>query len=307
MLRLLLSFLFFSFTQINASPKLDLNQKLQLFKYDQVEIIPNLTQESKSKKRTILNGNLEVKDSLNPIEIPIKYYQASEEEKRPLVIIIPSIWGQTALEKTTAEYFSRVGFHSIIVNLKAEFLDISTPITQIDQFFIDTTVEVQRVIDWAMKQEEIDTESISIFGVSLGGIRSSLISMIEPRIKSAALFVAGGNIPEILTNSNVDIIEDYRIAKMEEEGLESKQDYLYKLQRTLTIDPLDFVSLRSPEDFMMIIALHDKAVPTKNQIELWEKLKRPKAHRWHAPHGGGIISYPIYLKRIKEFYIKSWK
>jgi len=307
MLRLLLSLLFLSSIQSYANSKIDINSKLQLFKYDQFQIVPKLKQTSKFKTRRVLNGNLEVKDPLKPIEIPIKYYQVSQKEKKPLVIIIPSIWGQTPLEQTTAEYFSKAGFHSIIVNLKDDFLDISTPISQIDRFFIDTTIEVQRVIDWAAEQEEIDSSSISIFGVSLGGIRSSLISMIEPRIKSAALFVAGGNIPEILTNSTVDLIEDYRIAKMHEEGFESKQDYHNKLKATLTIDPLDFVSLRSPEEFMMVVALHDKSVPTKNQIELWKALDQPTAYRWHAPHGGAIITYPIYLKRIKQFYENSWK
>jgi cephalosporin-C deacetylase-like acetyl esterase len=146
------------------------------------------------------------------------------------------------------------------------------------------------MIDFAETKKQIDTRKIATYGMSLGGILSSVFISIEPRVDAAVLIVAGGNLAEIMAKSDQGIVEKFRKARMKAENLSSVEELENKMKETFLFDPLIFAPRRSPEDIYMVIAEDDISV-TKT-IGALEKF-------WKTP---GIKSsgkhFPVILKII---------
>jgi len=75
-----------------------------------------------------------------------------------------------------------------------------------------SVVDQRRAVDWLTMRPEVDSEAISIAGISLGGIVGSLTYKVEPRIRSGIFVVAGSGVDGIVENSDLSVIAAFRQA-----------------------------------------------------------------------------------------------
>lgn len=137
--------------------------------------------------------------------------------------------------------------------------------------------------------------------MSLGGIRTALVTGVDLRIKKSIIIVGGGNIPQILTSSQQSIIENYRSIRMGLEGFQKKRNFENYLKEHILLDPLVFAQRRSRNDIFMMIGNYDSSVPTDTQYQLWESFNRPNKIIIHAGHVLTAIRYRLYLYQFKKF------
>ena len=57
--------------------------------------------------------------------------------------------------------------------------------------------DVRRALRWLAARPEVDADRLGVTGISLGGIVSSLVVSVDPRVRSGALLLAGGDLSKV--------------------------------------------------------------------------------------------------------------
>ena len=300
--------LVFSFNLL-ANNKLDLQVLLNRFNYESNFYLSKLEKKNSTKNYISYKGQLEtdIFKTKSPYKIRFRYYKTKIKKRAPLIIVYPSIMGVSSIEYEIAIFLAKNGINSVIVPLPENILSTKRHTSDLDPFLIRITNSVQLVIDYLITRPEIQKEFIGSIGSSLGGIRSILAAEIDQRIKAIVTFTAGGDIPEILTNSKQFIIKRYRKKRMKIENILSEHDFLNKLRKTSKLDPITFASLRADDDFFMYISVKDTDIPTRNQIKLWKSLGLPNCKFIKMSHVPTVISSVYYQKKVLNFIKKRWE
>jgi len=213
--------------------------------------------------------------------------------KNPLILISPSLKGikangMRAIETKWARAFALNGINSMIISLDDNGLGLNRPLKMMDQGLIKQVVGLRLILDFVKDQldAEIDQQKIGALGASLGGIRTAILMGVEPqRVKAGVLVVAGGNFPDLWTTSRQKLVKKYRNHRIQVENIPGRNEraklkFLYKLvKKTTCTDPLIFTHRRASfaDDVSMYIGTTDRKVPTKNQLELWAGIGKPRA------------------------------
>lgn len=257
-------------------------------------------------KFTKYEGKLITKNPMNGerYESSFFYYQTEKKGTRPLVVVLPPLGGVTVVDTEVAEYLANKGYHVLIAMNPENLADLSRPVDDIDGFLIRTTVSIRHLLDWAGNREEVDGSQVAGFGASLGGIRLLMLAGTDERVKASVVYVAAGNLPEVLTNSQQEIIKGYREHQMKKLGLSNAQEYLDLLQANIFVDPLQNVHNFDPDSVYMKISNKDKTVPTVNQWETKRAIGTSNYNETDSGHVQTVASALFETNKIYKF-IKS--
>jgi dienelactone hydrolase len=236
------------------------------------------------------------------------YYKARGSVPRPVLIIPPNIEGVSILEKLSADYFARHGYSALVYFPSLKIQNDSYKVEQFNSLFTQALVELKSMVDWIeMNPEDFDAQRIGAFGFSLGGLYSSMLFGQDERIRSIVMFVAGGNLPNILSTSQNTFLKRLKKLTICRKGLKSEKDYEKLLEDSISIDPLRPSVRKQSEDILMWIAGKDTTVPTYNQFALWEKLERPLFKIFkNFGHIDTIATIPFQLKKVLSFFKKRF-
>jgi hypothetical protein len=108
------------------------------------------------------------------------------------------------------------------------------------------------------------------------------------------LIVAGGPMADVM----VDTVEGKfakRIPQVMEARGWSREDVRRRLREVIRTDPVVLAPRIPREQVLMVLALDDDSVPTRNQLALWEALGRPEA--WALPTGH-YTTFAFFLPQI---------
>jgi len=293
-----------SFERLSNSNNIE--EMLKLFDYRPQHDLTPLELLKDKKNYQIYSSKIVGTDPVDgsDLEISFLYYKPKTIEPAPLIIIVPAIDGLSGLEKKTAKKLVRRNFGVFIVLLTETITDPSRPLKEINHFLIKSTVGIRMLVDLSETISDIDANKIGICSVSAGGILSSLALGVELRIKSGIFFVAGGNLPDLLTDSTQKDVKKYRMARMSAEGIESEKEFRIRLKSIIKVDPVLFAHRRDPSDIYMFISRNDKSVPSQNQFELWEAFGKPKFKLLKGGHLFGALNLYFRLNSVYEFYLK---
>jgi hypothetical protein len=278
------------------------------FDYEPGYEVARFEEDKKDRDYTRYKGHLITANPLTgeDYKSEFHYYETTEEGEHPLVLVLPPIGGVNMVDKSVASYLANRGINVLIALTPENIADLNRPLDDIDGFFIRTTVSVRHLIDFATDREKVDPSRIGGFGASLGGIRLLTLIGVDDRVTSSIMYVAAGNIPEVLANSEQDIIKDYREAKMKELGLESREEYFDLLTQYSTVEPLHNVHNFEADNVFMKISNKDKSVPTKNQWETQEAIGIQNIKETDSSHVGAVIGALFERKKIYKFLKSKW-
>ena len=160
------------------------------------------------------------------------------------------------------------------------------------------TIAARMGIDMLEGFPETDPDRFFAYGMSMGGIRSSIFFGVEPRIKRAGVIAGGGDIPGMISDTDYDALQEARDARMAAENIPDLASVRAHLDKALTVDPLDFACLRDPEDITFVISSNDQYVRNKFQEKLFTAFSRPREGRFP----GAIYSRTGHLTTGGRFY-----
>jgi dienelactone hydrolase len=238
-------------------------------------------------------------------------------KKVPLVILVHGFGdGSVAPCLTMARLLVRQGIAAFVLYLSfhsrrspGAMKEYSGPISPQDwlETHRGSVREIRRIIDWALRREEIDPEKIAVSGISLGGMISSMAVAADKRIAAGIFIVIGGGMEELSLGSRRNGITGVHACSLAEchaiysrfpaylaEVAEKGIDRVTPARECFLFDPLTYAHLLKERRIMMINARQDEIVSKDSTLKLWEACGRPRLVWLPGTHAGAYSqSTPI--------------
>lgn len=224
--------------------------------------------------------------------------------KFPVVFILPPVVGETPLDGILGFNLCTNGIGAYILNV----LNDPTPEEQIQNLnthedgLIRSEFALGKYLELLQSDPEV-SGNFGILGASLGGIISSYLLGVEPRLKAGVLLAAGGDIAEILTDSEQESVKRLREARIAAFSLPDDTAYENLVRPFITREPLIFAPNVLPGSVLMFITKFDVDVPTKNQRKLSDGLQGESVIELNNTHIPGIIeASTVFQDEIIKFF-----
>ncbi|MEM2341083.1 MAG: alpha/beta fold hydrolase [Candidatus Bathyarchaeia archaeon] len=240
-------------------------------------------------------------DSVNNERVPGLLMLPKRDEKIPCVIFLHGYGGSKDDIRGVADLVAREGYGLMAIDAKyhGERREIGKELFSPDinvsvNGIIQTVIDLRRAIDYLETRPDIDIERIGYVGGSMGGILGAIFIGVEPRVKAAALIVAGGNVSLMIRES-----KHYTMPKIREYIQRENVSY-EELQRMLDpIDPINFIGYFSPRPIVFHLGKYDEDVPAESGRQLYERAGEPKQVYWYDT--GHNVPLDLVLARILDF------
>jgi hypothetical protein len=220
-----------------VGPKTRSAQMLEYYSYPKQTIEAKVEQIAK-KKRYIVN-RVEFPSALNVFgteNIKIDYYAQRKEGKFPTILVLPISGGIDFSVKGFAKLFASNGFNCAVVHNRHVDLDDTETAEEVENYFRQTVLDSRQILDYLVEREEVDSDRFGCVGLSLGGIRASIVAGVDERLKCTVIGLAGGSIADINLLSDKKEIREY-MEELIEMGISSEIIYAELSDKVIT-DPL---------------------------------------------------------------------
>jgi hypothetical protein len=231
--------------------------------------------------------------------IELDYYDIDGKEKTPVIMVLPMLGGGYGLERHFASYFASRGYAAVIV--RRDRRANTAQLEDLNRLLKEMVVDHRQVIDWMETQPDLDCSRLALFGVSMGGIKGALLLPLDDRIRAAALGLAGGDLPYILTHTTEEGLAKRRQQILLEQHL-TLEEAEAKLRGMLTCDPIRYASYVDPRKVLLVLARYDTVVPYNKGLELKEKMGNPETIVVPAGHYTAVLSLPYIKSRSFDFF-----
>ncbi len=254
--------------------------------------------------------------------VTARYYQSKRKGAKPLVIVLP-IWSMRTYPSDTISaavnamqaYPSNtmsagLRAHSAgAVNVlqilserplfdlqaigeardEAEFVRM---LRQMVDRFVDTVIDIRRVVDWAQSQPDVDPDRIALIGFSIGALVGSVAVANEPRLAAGVLVMGGADLHEVLATCNQEI-QDARERIQAHFGW-SLDQFKRALEPVLAgINPARFAGMVDPSRLLIIEAGNDTCVPKSARERLWRAFGRPERITYLYDHRMAFLAMTL--------------
>ncbi len=224
---------------------------------------------------------LAVRDPLYGDEWSFRVREYEREDARGALLVLPSILGETELERGLALGFCRAGLRTVIVNsVRPAPTEVDVVNwAETDMVLVRAQVAVAAVVD------ELPQElPVALLGISLGAIQGAYVAGVETRVRASVLVTGAGNMPGVLAFGQQRLVAQERANRMRILGLETAEDYAAELRRRLTVDPLSVAAALPAESALVYVAMNDVTVPAPYQLELATALPQAQVVRVSGDH-----------------------
>ncbi len=236
-----------------------------------------------------------------PMPVQFEFWQAREAAPRaPAIVITPILGGGRSLAVSHCRAFTEAGMHAVLVDRGTKVLKKSWPIGEVERHLRRAVAARRAVIDWLETRSDVDPARVAAFGISMGGILTSCLLAVEPRLQSGVVALAGADVPGIIRRSDEGRLVDWREAKAAELGIgEGAVEAM--LRAALSSDPGHLAPYVDPRRVMLVTTRWDDVVPPDHQVLLWDRLGRPLRYDLPAGHYSGIIFLPWVMEQAVDW------
>ena len=232
------------------------------------------------------------------------------KEKRPVLLIMPPVYGISPFDLGMAFEYASLGFDVSILELGGlSFVSPFQKISTLKKTMKRVLGDTHRMVQYFVQKRNADPKNFGIFGFSLGGLMASMVYNLNDNITYLSLAMGGGNFPEIFTNSKQAMAKLYRSYRMREEKIKTKKEYFEMIEKTLPYDPLSFAHRKNPDNVFFVFSAGDTLVPSKNQ---WDLSRAYKAScekgnvRWEKhQHFIAIVQDLLKRNQLRKFFVSK--
>jgi dienelactone hydrolase len=131
-------------------------------------------------------------------------------------------------------------------------------------FVAESVADLRRAVDVLETTAGVDASRIGFVGFSLGGMLGTIFAAQEPRVRLAAIVIAGS----------------FAYTRYWERGTTEAERARRRAAAEAT-DPVFFVAAIAPRPLLMVNTEDDPIFPREAVRTLFEAAKEPKEQRWH--------------------------
>ncbi|OHB73064.1 MAG: hypothetical protein A2Z25_06825 [Planctomycetes bacterium RBG_16_55_9] len=255
------------------------------------------------EKRRYVVKRMEFPSALNVFStenIKIDYYVQKQEGRFPTVLVLPIAGGVDFSVRSFARHFASHGFNCAIVHNRKADVENTQSADLVEDYFRQTVLDNRQVLDYLVERPEVDKDRLGCLGLSLGGIRASLLAGVDGRLKCTVIGLAGGSIADITVQSDMSEIRDH-IKELITMGATSELVHAELSEKVVT-DPLRLAPYADARDVLMFIARFDRVVPRKCCDRLRESCGKPEGIYLPAGHYSSFLFLPYAVCKSLEFF-----
>jgi len=286
-----------------AGPQQRPDSLLAYYSYPQRTIEPAVRVKKQKKNYDILR--ITFPSAVNVFgneNIRVDFYVGKQSGRRPTVLMLPISGGVDISVTSFADYFTPRGINcAIVYNRRVEVEDTNSA-EQVEAYFRQTVFDNRQVLDYLVTRPDVDPNRLGCMGLSLGGIKASLLAGVDDRLKCVVLGLAGGSMADIAMNSKEKRLRDY-VKYLQEIGAPPEMIHS-ELQEKVLTDPLRLGSYVDARDTLMFIAAFDQVVPTWTGKQLRRTIGQPKTVYLLAGHYTSFLFLP-YAHRESFSFVKK--
>ena len=243
------------------------------------------------------NSEIKVYDIKDPVDrtewqVSSKAFfpKVEEGEKFPVMFILPSIMGESPIERSMARRLCNRKIGAIILDVvkEASFEDQVKNLNFEDQMMIRALHSFKHIMKQVKHLPGV-SDRLGILGISQGALATAYISGSVSDIDTTVLIVGAGNLRGVLTESENRKVEAVREARMVHFKLETEEEYRALLRKRVPHDPLSVASKIKPDSTYFFMGTEDSTVPTQYQRELFNKIRGAKLYEMKAAHIEAIL------------------
>ncbi|MGC9329591.1 MAG: alpha/beta hydrolase family protein [Candidatus Hinthialibacter sp.] len=243
--------------------------------------------------------------------IIMDFYRAPGSEKQPALLISPILGGKNRVASHFARYFSRRGYHCLIVHRPKDLTRDLTELKQLDMRLQQAVARDRAALDWLCLQTCVDRDALGSFGVSYGAIKNTALAGVDERLKANIFALAGADLATIITHSNHKILKrlkDY----LHENGCATNEQIEERIRNVIKTEPLRFAPFIDPKTTLLILARCDKTTPRANGELLRKALGTPRtvyilSGHYSAAFYTSMVGLPYIETLAREFFDKHLK
>lgn len=254
-----------------------------------------------------VDGHVTLKGDNSPIAVEAEYWRSKTGGARgPAVVITPILGGGNDIARLVAREFAEAGMHGVIVWRGIKVLQPQWSEDEVELALRRGIVARRRVIDWLESRPEVDPRRISAFGISMGGIATAVLAPVEPRVHSAVIALAGGDLASVVMRSDERRVQEFKKARLLASKL-GPADLEKKIREALIDDPINLAPYADPSRFLMFVARNDTTVPTDNQLRLRQALGNPRAFDMPTSHYTTMAYTPFVRARSTTWLLERMR
>jgi dienelactone hydrolase len=236
-----------------------------------------------------------------------EYFAPRGEGRHAGVVVLHILGGDFELSRLCCQSLSLHGVGALFVKMpyygprRPEGVSVRMVSDDLDQTLSGMTqavLDIRRAAAWLAAREEIDANRLGITGISLGGIVGALAASAEPRFEKVCLILAGGNLEQI-------ILESEETREIRERWAKRTFDPQTIRQQLKQVDPLTYAGNLKSRQIVMFNAKHDRVIPQACTEALWKAAGEPEIHWWNANHYSAIWYLPAALIEISQFFAEQ--
>jgi len=241
--------------------------------------------------------------------VPCEYYQPTKPGPRPAVIVLHILGGDFPLSRVFCNALAQHGVAALFVKMPyyGPRRDPTSPARMVStdpkatvEGLTQAVLDIRRATAWLAARPEVDADQLGIFGISLGGITSSLAATNEPRLQNVCMLLAGGDVASVAWESlEVRGIKDKWLA-----GGGTREQFVEVLKQ---VDPVTYAAGARGKRILMLNATHDEVIPRACTEALWKSLGEPEIHYYSGGHYTVMRHIFSALNRVPLFFAATEK
>ncbi len=289
-----------------VGPKARSTDLLEYYSYPRQKV-EAAVQTIAQKKRYIIE-RVELSSARNVFgteNIKVDFYVQRKEGKFPTVLILPIAGGVDFCARGFARHFAANGLNCATIHNREVDLDDIASAEQVEDYFRQTVLDSRQVLDYLVERKEVDADRLGCLGLSLGGIKASIVAGVDERLKCTVIALAGGSMADIALSSELPDLRDY-MKELTEMGVSSDVVRAELSDKVMT-DPLVLAPHMNAKDVLMYIAAFDRAVPTRCGKRLWRAIGKPEVVYLFSGHFTSLLYLPYAERASLSFFKKKFQ
>jgi len=232
----------------------------------------------------------------DPIELLHFHPAGTHASPRPLILMSPILGNTVFLVDSFARDLARCGFHAVIVQRKELAFHPQHSLRQAEGEVRLLVLRSRQALDFLVQREDVDASALGTFGISAGGIVSSMVAGADRRLRAHLWMFAGGPLADVMIDTAEDRYRSYAreilsTSTMTREGLRRR------LGGILKTDPLLLARHVDRDQVLLILARFDRSVPYRHGLSLWQALGRPERIICPFGHYTSFVMLPWLRQR----------
>ncbi|HOO57358.1 MAG TPA: prolyl oligopeptidase family serine peptidase [bacterium] len=156
-------------------------------------------------------------------------------------------------------------------------------------------VDCMRGVDYLETRDDIDTNRLGYFGISMGSLTGAITTAVDRRYKAVVLADGAGDFSVVFSKADLPEVKEI-VDEIKEKG--------YTLEEAFNIlkpvDPVEYVGHISPTPVLLINGKHDEIFPYEAMVSFHEHAKEPKKIKWY--NSGHILPVPnVIIQTLNTF------